>query len=221
MFYLHFTHQYVIMSWVSTTPLWVPLVVAGIGVVGTLTAGIAGGLITQRRADRRESATWARERERERERWAREDEARTFEQRREAFVEFYVAVKALAGKAYDHGYGLTERELPEGWQSDAFEKLKRLEFYADRLIARAASAAYGAAWAWGVYGTYDAPDAPDFHGRQEKYDQAELEMLTLMRKSLRIREGDLDLPPPGHSWTFVPSSEDDQEESDTDAAGSN
>ncbi len=140
---------------VSSTPLWVPLVVAGVGVAGTLTAGIVGGLITQRRADQREADTWARERRRERERWAREDEALTFEHRREAFLEFYVEVKARARKAYEHSYGFTdEEELPEGWQDDAAEKLHRLEFYADRPVAAAASAAYGAAWSWGVYGKY-------------------------------------------------------------------
>lgn len=83
----------------STTPLWVPIVVAGIGVAGTLTAGIAGGLITQRWADRRDDKTWQRERLREQERWLREDEGRTFEHRREAFEECYQAVKALARRA--------------------------------------------------------------------------------------------------------------------------
>lgn len=51
----------------SSTPLWVPLVVPGIGVAGTLTAGIAGGLIAQRSSDRREASAWSREREREHE----------------------------------------------------------------------------------------------------------------------------------------------------------
>lgn len=185
----------------SSTPLWVPLVVAGIGVAGTLTAGVAGGLITQRWSDRRESNAWAREREREREHWSREDEARTFEHRRQAYVDFYEAVKALARTAYDHGYGFTEEaELPEGWQADAFAKLARLEFYADRRVATAASAAYAAAWSWGQYGKYDDPDDPDFYERQQKYDDAELEMLLLMRQSLSIPETDLTLPPPGHSY---------------------
>jgi hypothetical protein len=86
---------------VSTTPLWVPLVVAGIGVAGTLAAGIAGGLMTRRWADKREDKAWVRERagERERERWAREDETRTFEHRREVFEDFYGALRALARRA--------------------------------------------------------------------------------------------------------------------------
>ena len=177
----------------DTTPLWVPLVVAGLAVLGTL----AGVLVTQRWSDRREAIAWAREQER----WAREDEARTFEHRREAYIEFYAAVKALARTAYDHGYGFTkEEELPEGWQSNAFDKLHRLEFYADRPVASAASAAYGAAWSWGVHGKYDDPDDPEFHERQQKYHDAELEMLVLMRASLSIPDVNPMLPPPGYSY---------------------
>jgi hypothetical protein len=52
----------------------VPLAVTGIGVAGTLTAGIAGGLVTQR---------WS----------AREDENRAFEHRRQACADFHEAVK--------------------------------------------------------------------------------------------------------------------------------
>lgn len=184
----------------SSTPLWVPLAVAALAVLGTL----AGVLVTQRWSDRREAIAWARERHREHERWAREDEARTFEHRREAYVDFYVAVKALARKAYEHGFGLIdEEELPDGWQDDAAAKLHRLEFYADRPVASAASAAHGAAWSWGVYGKYNDPDDPDFYERQQKYDDAELGMLVLMRKSLSIPDVDPTLPPPGYSYDKI------------------
>ena len=116
------------------------------------------------------------------------------------YADFYDAVKALARTAYNHGYGFTEPELPEGWQADAFAKLSRLEFYADRPVAAAASAAYGAAWSWGQFGKYDDPEDPDFHERQQKYDDAELEMLMLMRRSLSIPDIDPALPPPGYSY---------------------
>jgi hypothetical protein len=112
----------------------------------------------------------------------------------------YEAVKTLARTAYDHCYGFTEGpELPEGWQSDAFAKLARLQFYADRPVATAASAAYSAAWAWGQYGKYDDPDDSDFHERQQKYDDAELKMLMAIRQSLSIPDVDPTLPPPGYS----------------------
>jgi hypothetical protein len=176
-------------------------VVAGIGVTGTLVAGIATSLVTHRWSDRREARAWTREREREREHWTREDEARTFENRRQAYADFFEAVKALARSAYDHGYGFTEEpELPEGWQSDAFAQLAWLEFYDDRPVAAAASAAYGAAWSWGQYGKYNDPDDPDFYERQQKYDEAELQLLVLMRRSLSIPDIDPTLPPPGYSY---------------------
>lgn len=177
-----------------------PLVVAGIGVAGTLTAGIAGALVTWRLSNQREDKAWARERDREHEQRAREDEARTFEHRREAYLEFYVEVKALARTAYNHSYGFTEAELSADWHEEAAAKLRRLEFYADRELAAAASKAYGAAWSWGVYGKYDDPECADFHERQEKYDEAELVVLMLMRNRLAISEGDMELPPPSYSY---------------------
>jgi hypothetical protein len=193
------------MARVSSTPLWVPLVAAGIGVAGTLAGGVVGSALTQRRADRREEKAWARERERQHEHWAREDEARTFEYRRETCIEFYVAVKSLARRAYGHGYGFTdEEELPEGWQDDAAAKLHGVEFYADQELASAAGEAYSAAWSWGHYGKYDDPDDPEFYERQERYDNAELAMLALMRNRLSIPEGNPDLPPPGYSWEELP-----------------
>ena len=186
----------------STTPLWVPLAVAGIGVLGTLTAGIAGGLVTQRWANEREDKAWARERERERDRWGREDEARTFEHRREVLEDFYQAVKALARRAYDHGYGFDDTpELPFDWHADAAAKLTRLSIYVDRRVYAAAEAAYDAACSWGQHTKYDDPDDPEFYERQQRFDNAEYELLVLMRRALSIPEGDPSLPVPGYSNT--------------------
>ena len=79
----------------NTTPLWVPLVVAGLGLLGTAVAGLGGVWITQRRADKRETVAWDRQQERERAQWAREDAARTFEFRRSAYADFYQAAWAV------------------------------------------------------------------------------------------------------------------------------
>ncbi|MEU6997211.1 hypothetical protein [Nonomuraea sp. NPDC046570] len=57
------------------------------GVIGGVLA-LLGVLVTQRRADRRELKQWERERERERQVWAREDVARSYDHRREAYIEF-------------------------------------------------------------------------------------------------------------------------------------
>ena len=89
---------------------------------------------------------WSRGREREHERWEREDHARTVEHRREAYVELYESLKAMAKSAYDHAYGFTdEAELPTDWQWDTFRKLQRLDVYADRSVSHAPWAAYSAA----------------------------------------------------------------------------
>jgi hypothetical protein len=68
----------------ATTPLWVPLAVAGLAVVGTL----AGVVFTQVWNSRLEERRWARESERLREAQAREDANRTYEHRRAAYVDF-------------------------------------------------------------------------------------------------------------------------------------
>lgn len=84
----------------TSIPLWVPLVVAILGLIGTAGGTTAGVVITQRRSDARENTAWQRERERERERWAREDAARTFELRRETYIEFYTAVSRQLADLY-------------------------------------------------------------------------------------------------------------------------
>lgn len=182
----------------SGAPLWLPLASAGIAVLGTL----GGSALTQRWAERRDDKTWRRERAREQERWVREDHARTFEHRREVFEDCYQAIKALAHRAYDHGYGFDDTpELPFDWNADAWAKLNRLALYADRPLYRAASAAYDAAFWWGHHTKYDDPDDPEFYERQEKFDEAEHELLRLMRQALSIPEGDPALPLPGYSLT--------------------
>jgi hypothetical protein len=106
-----------------TTPVWVPLLVAGLG--------IAGVFFTQWRSDKRESATWARDRRRERERWAREDAARTFDHRRDAHVDFYESLREMARSAYNFGTGLTDAlALAVDWQLPTFRKLQHLRTYA-------------------------------------------------------------------------------------------
>jgi hypothetical protein len=180
----------------SGTPLWLPLAAAGIAVLGTL----AGSFFTQRWAVRRDDRTWLREHAREKQRWVREDQARTFEHRREVFEDFYQAVKALARRAYDHGYGFDGTpELPFDWNADAAAKLNRLALYADRNLYDAAAATYNAAFWWGYHTKYNDPDDPEFYERQERFDNAEYDMLHLLRQALSVPEGDLSLPLPGYS----------------------
>jgi hypothetical protein len=141
---------------VNSTPLWVPLIVAGIGLLGTIVGTVSGVLITQRRSDRREAAAWERERARERELWAREDVLRNFEARRDACVGFYEVLREMVRIAYDHGMGLSEQppdaaegELPFDWNMAAARKLEHLRIYASPDVLAAADAACNACWRWG------------------------------------------------------------------------
>jgi hypothetical protein len=121
------------------TPLWVPQVVAGIGLVGTVAGTIAGVLIAQRRSDRRELAMWQRGRIWQRDLWQREDALRNFEHRRDAYVSFYESLREMSRTAYDHGMGLSPpppeedaAELPFEWNMATARKLEHLRVYASR-----------------------------------------------------------------------------------------
>lgn len=181
----------------SQTPLWVPLVVAGLGVIATVCGTLAGVLVTQRRSDRREAVGWERERDRERERWAREDALRTFDHRRSAYESFYESLRGMALMAYNHGLGLSpeprDQTLPEGWQTGASNALQHLTLYATPRVYDAASVASNAAWRWGHATTHGQGDDA-FYDRQLAYDAAELELLDVMRLDLGIPEASLTTP---------------------------
>jgi hypothetical protein len=83
------------------TPIWVTLLVAILGLIGTAGGAITGVVITQQRSEDREKAAWHRERERERERWVREDAARTFDLRRDQYVAFYGAADRYFEALFD------------------------------------------------------------------------------------------------------------------------
>jgi hypothetical protein len=191
----------------ASTPLWVPLVVAGVGLVGTIIGTVSGVLITQRRSDRREAAAWERERARERDLWAREDAQRNFEARRTACVTFYEILREMARTAYDHGMGLSkppkkeaEGELPFEWNQAAAKKLEHCRIYASPEVLVAADAAYNACWAWGHLTRFGNDDA-DFYDRQEIYHDRELILYDSIRRDLGlagvIQDG---LPIAGSGW---------------------
>ena len=118
------------MPAMTTTPLWVPLVVAVLGLLGTVIGTIAGVVITQRRSDRREREAREAEREREHERWRREDELRTFDQRRAAYTAFYAAVQErrrllMSKKADSHGGRVADKRHEDA----VFDRLGDVEIY--------------------------------------------------------------------------------------------
>jgi hypothetical protein len=112
----------------ATTPLWVPLAVAALAVLGTL----AGVVFTQVWNSRLEERRWAREVERLREAQAREDVNRAYEHRRAAYADFvqeFMRLQKMFGGSSQQAAGITD---------PAFAEL------ADRLAAV------------NIYGTYEA-----------------------------------------------------------------
>jgi hypothetical protein len=128
----------------------VPIVVAAIGVVGTLAAGIAGVLITQRRADEREAVAWKRQRERERELWQREDMMRTFDHRRAAYVELISATDNLT-----RDLGRFRKDGPDPSFSAFGEALEMVKIYGSPEVIKLAKEAEINADIWldAIHGT--------------------------------------------------------------------
>lgn len=184
---------------VTTTPLWVPLLVAAIGMVGAVGGTIGGVIITQRRADKREAVTWGRQQQREREAWAREDATRTFEHRREAYANFYAAHRDMTLLVYDHGMGLRDvgdqgdvgvdedGDLMWGWQLPVFQRLQDVELYGSALVREAATTAYGVTCAWGAKTKYGQAD-DTFDDGSVSSDNAQSDLLAAIRRDLSIPE---------------------------------
>jgi hypothetical protein len=157
-----------------TTPLWVPLLVAALGLIATVSGTLMGAWVTAVRADRREDLRWERERAKEREAWAREDAQRTFEQRRTCYIEFEECLRSTALCIHNAGYSLGPA-LEFNWQFPLYERLLRLRVFASPEVAEAADSAYNALYRWG-----NGPvtiDSPAYHDREESYDAAQAEYL--------------------------------------------
>jgi hypothetical protein len=179
---------------VNTTPLWVPLVVAALGLAATL----VGVMITQRRADKREAVAWEREQERERARWSREDAAQTFEHRRIAYVSFYHAVSEMGESIHRHHAAVqnenmpVDSHLPEGWQSAADDDLELLELYATPTVATLAREARQACWDWGYWDWGSAVEreceSGDFRSRTRAWRLAMVNLKNAIRQDLGVPE---------------------------------
>ena len=150
----------------SSTPVWVPLVVAVVAVAGTLGAAF----FTRRWADRREDQRWTREREAEetrwqrerderREEWAREDAARWLTERRTVYAEYLLsleawktAIRSAAVEAQNNG-GL----LPEtGTALDSLEQKSQsvyeiLSMLAPGPLVRIAVGSFNTLSSWAYY----------------------------------------------------------------------
>ncbi|TGB36974.1 hypothetical protein [Mycolicibacterium peregrinum] len=163
----------------STTPLWLALLVAALSPAGAL----FGVWLTQRRADRRDDATFSRELKRERERWQREDEARTFENRRVAYVEFYEAVRRMHVAVEDMALGHSEA-LSADWQTDAWEKLQHLTIYGTLNISYVAARTFRITLEWGHRTAYRSYGADEYSATE--VEDAKAELLQAIRTDLRV-----------------------------------
>jgi len=168
---------------VSTTPLWVPLVIAALGLAASIVGSVGGVIITQRRADRREDLQWQRDRETERDVRAREDALRTFEQRRACYVDFEESLRCAAQAIWDAGHG-TGPPLEKAWHLSPYQSLHRLKIFATPDAALAASEAYGALWQWGS--GRRARDEQAAEQGEKAYDEAHAKYLDAIRRDLGV-----------------------------------
>jgi hypothetical protein len=91
----------------SGVPLWVPLLVGLLGLLGVLYAQWRSDVREQRtrnEARQREQEQWDRQERQRHEQWAREDATRSYEQRRDAYLRFVTEFdqvwELVAGRYY-------------------------------------------------------------------------------------------------------------------------
>ncbi len=180
--------------------------VAILGLIGTAGGAIAGVVITQRRSDARDRASWERERARERERWAREDATRTFDLRREAYVEFYTAVNRQRFDLEMVHYRQMrppKGELPRPsheLNAEVNQARQKVGLYGSSVVVEAAEKVQAALWLVdGMLG----PKSPSYewvlaeeglpnHQNFEHLRAEEAELLHVIRADLGIPIGDIE-----------------------------
>jgi hypothetical protein len=123
------------------------LVTGGFSILGTL----SGVWLSQRAAAKREAVSWAREVQREKDKWEREDQARTFEQRRTAYVEFYELVEATwtsVNQWISWGEERPDLQLRPDWDHELWDKLSAVRIYGSEAVYASALRAFELVEAW-------------------------------------------------------------------------
>ncbi|MGV0804813.1 hypothetical protein [Mycolicibacterium setense] len=163
-----------------------------IGVAGTLLGTIGGVLITQLMPNRRETAAWEREVKRERARCEREDRARTFEFRREAYVGYFRAVADESMESWQYIIDVhvdgEERELPH--HSAVQDAADLLVVYGSPRVRDLAEAARKKAWEFRREATKPDLDlGPEINQLQDRVDVALSKLLDAIRDELGVPTG--------------------------------
>jgi len=183
------------------TPLWLPIVIAAMGLLGTVAAGVGGVYVTHRLAHRRESEAWRRERERERERWAREDQALTFEHRRASYTAFFQAIEELIDDATDNAFNRQpKKRLDAEWYLPTYMKLQQLIIYATPEAADAAYTVFETVRSmgnWSIRYDEDGRSRKAFDDLHSIFGPEQFELLKLIRRDLLIPGAALEVPPWG------------------------
>lgn len=165
---------------------WITLAVAALGIAGTL----GGAWLTQRRADKRETANWNRELEREQARWAREDTARTFEHRRQAYVDFYQAAVDNKMQSWDyivdvHIEGEPDRPIAGGGTLQ--EALDLIQIYGSPRVRDLAEKVKQECWRFRREAVREDLDlGPEINKLQDEWEAATTDLLDAIREELGV-----------------------------------
>lgn len=137
----------------ATTPIWVTLVVALLG--------FGSVLFTQLIANHREDVRWHREREREKATWAREDAVRSYQHRREAYVDFvrtfreqWNSILSIITEEEDDARPPGKR--PYDYLDPSYNQLAGIEIFGTKEAAKLANKALGTLYG-GVFGDRQIP----------------------------------------------------------------
>jgi hypothetical protein len=132
----------------ASTPLWVPLTIAVVGLTTTLGAAV----LTQWWASRREDVRWGRERDDRQQQWLREDSLRWQQDRQQAYARFVAVLfewddhlsKARTARKMDMQYNMrTKLDWSEvdRLRRAAHDELALVQFMAPRSVSEAAGSA--------------------------------------------------------------------------------
>jgi hypothetical protein len=157
---------------------------AGAVLSGGLT--VTGVVLTQNRADRREDERWRREREHERQVWAREEATRTYDQRRDAYLDFMKDWDERFNAIYMNKLTREEPEPPEDYLEPLFKHVEQVRTFGSRQAGSLALDAFGAL----RYHAYEGGPIPAL-GLDEFREQ--------VRRDLGVADGSItrDGPTPG------------------------